>query len=83
MARLCQQTGLNVKFAVDCLQQNGWDHERAVANFEQVKVRANCFRASAEYDRAAFCGALFEYLFGDTDWVDVTLQGSLSRDAFL
>lgn len=39
VARLCQQTGLNVKFAVECLQQNGWDHERAVTNFEQVKVR--------------------------------------------
>lgn len=37
VARLCQQTGLNVNFALDCLQQNGWDHERAVANFEQVK----------------------------------------------
>ncbi|KAF9790387.1 hypothetical protein BJ322DRAFT_1036097 [Thelephora terrestris] len=37
VARLCQQTGLNVKFAVDCLQQNGWDHERAIANFAQVK----------------------------------------------
>ena len=39
VARLCQQTGLNVSFAVDCLQQNGWDHGRAVVNFEQVKVR--------------------------------------------
>lgn len=38
VARLHQQTGLNVKFAVECLQQNGWDHERAVANFERVKV---------------------------------------------
>lgn len=37
VARLCQQTGLNVNFAVDCLQQNGWDHGKAVANFEQVK----------------------------------------------
>lgn len=44
VARLCQQTGLNVKFAVDCLQQNGWNHERAAANFEQVKVRIDCFR---------------------------------------
>ena len=39
VARLSQQTGLNFDFAVDCLQQNGWDHERAMANFEQVKVR--------------------------------------------
>lgn len=44
VARLCRQTNLNVKFAVDCLQQNGWDHERALANFEQVKVRPYCFR---------------------------------------
>jgi len=37
VARLCRQTGLDVRYAVDCLEQNGWDHERAVANFEQVK----------------------------------------------
>jgi len=36
--RLCERTGLNVKFAVDCLQQNEWNQERAIANFEQVKV---------------------------------------------
>ncbi len=29
---------LNVKFAVDCLVQNEWDVDKAVANFEQVKV---------------------------------------------
>ncbi|EGN98717.1 hypothetical protein SERLA73DRAFT_181326 [Serpula lacrymans var. lacrymans S7.3] len=33
----CQRTGLNVKFAVDCLQNNAWDLDRAIANFEQVK----------------------------------------------
>lgn len=44
VARLCQQTGLDVRYAVDCLEQNGWDHERAVANFEQVKVRIDHFR---------------------------------------
>lgn len=32
------RTGLNVKFSVDCLTGNGWDLERAVANFNQVKV---------------------------------------------
>ena len=53
VARLCQQTGLNVKYAVDCLQQNGWDHERAVVNFEQVKVRKDWFRTVAECFR---CG---------------------------
>lgn len=31
------RTGLNVKFSVDCLTGNGWDLERAVANFNQVK----------------------------------------------
>ena len=56
VARLCQQTGLNVNFAVDCLQQNGWDHERAVANFEQVKVRRNCSRAPSAHVRAGSCG---------------------------
>ena len=84
VARLCRQTGLNVKYAVDCLQQNGWDHERAVANFEQVKVRKNCFRASAECIRCGNFGIPrgldAEY---DVDRADVTLQGSLSRDAFL
>ncbi|KZT19800.1 NTF2-like protein [Neolentinus lepideus HHB14362 ss-1] len=35
--QICQRTGLNVKFAVDCLQGNGWDFDRAVKNFEEVK----------------------------------------------
>ncbi|OCH95422.1 NTF2-like protein [Obba rivulosa] len=35
--QICQRTGLNVAFAVQCLEGNGWDLERAVANFEQVK----------------------------------------------
>ncbi|GBE87787.1 mRNA export factor mex67 [Sparassis crispa] len=37
VTQICQQTGLNVRFAVDCLEGNGWDIPRAVANFEQVK----------------------------------------------
>ncbi|CCL98168.1 uncharacterized protein FIBRA_00162 [Fibroporia radiculosa] len=37
VVQICQRTGLNVKFALDCLQGNAWDVERAVANFEQVK----------------------------------------------
>lgn len=35
--QICQATGLTVKYSVDCLQNNGWDKERALANFEQVK----------------------------------------------
>ncbi|KAH9926825.1 hypothetical protein B0H21DRAFT_138066 [Amylocystis lapponica] len=35
--QICQRTGLNVQYAVECLQGNNWDIERAVANFEQVK----------------------------------------------
>ncbi|EMD34096.1 hypothetical protein CERSUDRAFT_117603 [Gelatoporia subvermispora B] len=35
--QICQRTGLNVAFAVQCLEGNGWDLERAIANFEQVK----------------------------------------------
>ena len=27
-----------MKYAVDCLENNGWDVDRAIANFEQVKV---------------------------------------------
>lgn len=33
------RTGLNVQYSVDCLTNNGWDVEKAFANFEQVKVR--------------------------------------------
>ncbi|KAF7795999.1 hypothetical protein EIP86_007168 [Pleurotus ostreatoroseus] len=36
--QVCQRTGLNVRFAVECLTGNGWELERALANFEQVKV---------------------------------------------
>ena len=32
------RTSLNVKFAVDCLQNNEWNMDKAYANFEQVKV---------------------------------------------
>lgn len=39
MTQICTLTRLNVQFAVDCLQNNGWDVDRAIANFEQVKVR--------------------------------------------
>lgn len=38
VSQLCQQTGLNVRFAVDCLENNGWDIPRAITNFEQVKA---------------------------------------------
>jgi len=34
---IVQRTGLNVPFAVQCLEGNGWDVEKAVVNFEQVK----------------------------------------------
>ena len=36
--QICARTGLNVKFSVDCLTGNGWDVDRAVANFIEVKV---------------------------------------------
>ncbi|KDQ57204.1 hypothetical protein JAAARDRAFT_35810 [Jaapia argillacea MUCL 33604] len=35
--QISQRTRLTIKFAVECLEGNGWDPERAVANFEQVK----------------------------------------------
>lgn len=38
VTQICQRTGLTVKYAMDCLQNNGWDQDRAMANFEQVKV---------------------------------------------
>ncbi|TFK62148.1 NTF2-like protein [Pluteus cervinus] len=39
VVQICMRTGLNVNFAVQCLQGNDWDLERAVANFLEVKVR--------------------------------------------
>ena len=42
IVQIRQRTGLNVQFAVDCLQNNAWDLERAIANFEQVKVSGPC-----------------------------------------
>lgn len=41
--QVCQRTGLNVPFAIQCLEGNGWDFARAIANFEQVKVRSLCW----------------------------------------
>ncbi|OCB88767.1 NTF2-like protein [Sanghuangporus baumii] len=38
VAQLIPRTGLNVKFAFDCLENNAWVLERAIANFEQVKA---------------------------------------------
>jgi nuclear RNA export factor len=40
VVQICGLTRLNVKFALDCLTGNGWDLEKAVANFNEVKV---CF----------------------------------------
>jgi len=37
VAQLCTRTLLTVQFAVDCLQNNRWDVDQALANFEQVK----------------------------------------------
>lgn len=31
------RTGLNLEYAVQCLESNAWDVGRAIANFEQVK----------------------------------------------
>lgn len=32
-----QRTGMNAQFASLCLEQNGWDLETAVRNFEEIK----------------------------------------------
>ncbi|KAF5367071.1 hypothetical protein D9758_003930 [Tetrapyrgos nigripes] len=37
VVQICGRTGLNIKYAVDCLTGNGWDIEKAVGNFNQVK----------------------------------------------
>jgi nuclear RNA export factor len=46
--QICERTGLNAKFAVDCLQNNAWNMEHAIANFEQVKVRDLCSKWSVD-----------------------------------
>ncbi|THV01015.1 NTF2-like protein, partial [Dendrothele bispora CBS 962.96] len=38
VVQICARTGLNIKYAVECLTGNGWDVEKAVANFNEVKV---------------------------------------------
>ncbi|KAJ6608686.1 hypothetical protein B0H10DRAFT_2438921 [Mycena sp. CBHHK59/15] len=38
VAQVCLRTGLVIKYSLDCLTNNGWDLERAIANFEQVKA---------------------------------------------
>jgi hypothetical protein len=49
VAQLCSRTGLNVKYAIDCLENNGWDFERAITNYHQVKVSVkevnHCYRS--------------------------------------
>ncbi|KAF9266467.1 NTF2-like protein [Marasmius fiardii PR-910] len=46
VVQVCARTGLNVKFAVDCLTGNSWDLEKAVNNFNEVKVRIRIPRLS-------------------------------------
>lgn len=65
--QISQRTRLNVKFSVDCLAGNEWDLERAVANFEQVKV--SIFSTSTPKANSLRT-------------LPVT-QGTLSREAFL
>lgn len=57
MLQVCQRTNLNVRFAVDCLENNAWDLDRAIVNFERVKVGAATFngRVDAEHFRRAPC----------------------------
>ena len=58
----CVRTGLNAKFAVDCLSGNAWDLERAIANFDQVKVGLRlvfCLIAYTCFDRPLYQGMPF------------------------
>jgi len=43
VVQVSAQTKLNAKFAVDCLVNNNWDLDRAMANFYQVKVCLSTF----------------------------------------
>jgi len=38
VVHLSAQTGLNSSFAAQCMEGNGWDMQRAVANFEAVRA---------------------------------------------
>lgn len=38
IAAVRQRTGMNAQFSELCLAQNGWDVERAVANFEEIRA---------------------------------------------
>ena len=59
---MCQRTGLNVQFSVDCLQGNNWDFGQAVSNFEQVKVRAIASRTQRVFGFFALPDRDFLYL---------------------
>ena len=37
IAQLRQRTGMNVSFSTLCLEQNNWDLEQAVRNYEEIK----------------------------------------------
>jgi nuclear RNA export factor len=39
LGQLSEKSGLNQQFALQCLEGNGWDLERAWANFMELKVR--------------------------------------------
>jgi nuclear RNA export factor len=38
IAAVRQRTGMNANFSELCLSQNGWDVDRAVANFEEIRA---------------------------------------------
>lgn len=38
LAQMRQATGMNAQFAGMCLEQNGWDYEVAMRNFEDIKA---------------------------------------------
>jgi nuclear RNA export factor len=42
VVQVCQQTRLNVTYAVDCLQNAGWDLDAAIAKFKEFKVCSLC-----------------------------------------
>ena len=44
VVELSARTGLNAAFSVQCLEGNAWDPQKALANFEQVKVRPSLCR---------------------------------------
>ncbi|KAF9448656.1 NTF2-like protein [Macrolepiota fuliginosa MF-IS2] len=58
--QICAQTRLNVNYAVECLNGNAWDLERATANFEQSLSPHPCLPSISHYTPGHLYSILFK-----------------------